>query len=65
MKIYQGAMTSICEMDKAITMQVIVTALTRRGKGTEESPIRVIQEIWTIEGEKIGEYDPVVGRVEQ
>lgn len=40
-------------------MEVIVTNLTRRGNGKND-PIRIIREIWTLDGEKIAEYDCVL-----
>ncbi len=44
---------------KTVTLlQVIVTNIERRGTGEKNSPIRIIREIWTTDGEKIGEYDP-------
>jgi len=43
--------------------EVIITTLTRRGKGTEEDPIRAITEIWDKDtGEKIVEIDPDLPR---
>ena len=46
-------------MDTCEVMQVIRTTLTRRGKGTEGDPIRVITEYWTLDGQKLCEVDPV------
>lgn len=47
-------------MDEVKVMKVIVMTKTRRGgdKNTKD-PIRVITEIFTLDGEKIAEYDPV------
>ena len=39
-------------------MQVVVTSLTLLGDGTPTNPLTHIQEVWTMEGEKIAEYDP-------
>jgi len=38
--------------------ECIITQLTTRGKGTPESPIRKVTEVWNSRGEKIAEYDP-------
>ncbi len=38
--------------------QVIITRLTRRGRGVESDPIRIITEIWDMDGNKITEIDP-------
>ena len=41
--------------------QCVITALSKRGKGIEESPIRRITEVWdAVTGEKIAEYDPLL-----
>jgi len=45
-------------MDTVICKELIVTTLTRRGKGIEHSTIRVITEIWDKDGNKIAENDP-------
>jgi hypothetical protein len=39
-------------------MQVIRTQLLRRGKGTPESPIRIITQYWSMDGELLVEVDP-------
>lgn len=33
----------------------------RKGKGTEENPVRFLDQIWTKDGVKIAEYDPATG----
>lgn len=38
--------------------QVVVTELLRRGRGMEESPIRIIRQVWSMDGLLIAEYDP-------
>jgi hypothetical protein len=38
--------------------ECIITQLTTRGKGTQESPIRKVTEVWNSRGEKIAELDP-------
>lgn len=45
-------------MDTAEVIKVIRTTLTRRGKGTEDSPIRVIEEFWSLDGELLASNDP-------
>ncbi len=46
-------------MDTVDLRQCVITTLTRRGKGKEDSPIRVITEVWDAEtGYKIAEFDP-------
>ena len=44
-------------------MQCIVTNILRRGSGTDGSPIRIIRQVWTLDGELIAERDPL--KVEQ
>lgn len=39
-------------------MEVIVCNMTRRGKGVEGDPIRIITEIYTKDGRLIAEHDP-------
>lgn len=45
-------------MDTVEVKQVIITTILRRGKGIEGDPIRVITQIWSMEGELIVEIDP-------
>ncbi len=46
-------------MNEVKLKQVVITNLTRRGKGVEGDPIRIITEVWDAEnGEKIAENDP-------
>ena len=41
-----------------IVKQCVITQLTVRGKGTPESPIRRVTEVWDVEtGQKIAEND--------
>ena len=48
-------------MDTVELKQCVITTLTRRGKGEEGSPIRIITEVWDAEtGKKIAEYDPLL-----
>jgi len=44
-------------MDTAIVMKVIRTDILRRGKGTKESPIRIIIQYWSLDGELLAEVD--------
>ena len=40
-------------------IQVIVTTLLRRGSGkSEEDPIRIITQYWSLDGELLAEIDP-------
>jgi len=46
-------------MNEVKLKQVIITQILRRGKGTDDDPIRIITEVWDAEtGEKIAENDP-------
>lgn len=45
-------------MDTAKTRTVIETTLARRGAGSDGSPIRVLTQYWTPEGEMLAEIDP-------
>lgn len=38
--------------------EVIISKLTKRGKGLKHSPIRIITEVYEKDGTKIAEYDP-------
>lgn len=46
-------------MADIICKEVIVSKLSRRGKGIDHSPIRVITEVFEKDGTKIAEYDPM------
>lgn len=39
--------------------QVIVCTKGKRGKGTENSPVRCITEVFNLQGKKIAEHDPI------
>lgn len=39
------------------TVTLIRTRLTVRGKGTEDSPLRTIEQYWNMQGELVMEYD--------
>ena len=52
-------------MDTAIVMKVIRTDILRRGKGTSESPIRIIIQYWSLKGELLAEVDAWKERKEQ
>jgi hypothetical protein len=46
-------------MDTCRVIQVIETTLTRRGSGkSEDDPIRVITQYWSLDGELLAEVDP-------
>ena len=45
-------------MDTCRVIEVIETTLTRRGLGKEGSPVRIIVEYWSLDGEKLAEVDP-------
>jgi hypothetical protein len=46
-------------LDQAEVIQVIRTTLQRRGSGkSEEDPIRVITQFWSLDGELLAEVDP-------
>ncbi len=46
------------DFNKDVTIEeVIITRLTRRGNG-KDTPIRIITEIWSKNGDKIAETDP-------
>lgn len=45
--------------DVARVIQVIETTLQRRGTGTEASPIRVVRQYWSLDGQLLAEVDPV------
>lgn len=45
----------------ARVIQVIETDLQRRGSGKDEhSPIRVVRQYWSLEGELLAEVDPLI-----
>ena len=41
-------------------INVIRTTLKRRGEGTEDDPVRMIVQYWTLDGELLFESDPCV-----
>jgi hypothetical protein len=45
-------------MDIARVIEVIETSTLRRGKGTDESPIRIVRQYWSLDGELLAEHDP-------
>ena len=49
----------VMDMDNAKLVTVIVTTLTRRGTGkTSDSPIRVVTQYWSLDGDLLSEVDP-------
>ncbi len=47
-------------MDTVRVIKVVETTLTRRGRGTRDSPVRVVTQYWSLEGELLAEVDPSV-----
>jgi hypothetical protein len=45
--------------DKVFAQQVIICTKQRRGKGSLHSPIRVITEVFDMEGNLIADNDPI------
>lgn len=43
---------------------VIITRLTRRGAGKGADPVRIITQVWTLDGVLVAEQDPVVKKRE-
>ena len=44
--------------EKSVALiQVIRTELSKRGEGTEEDPIRLIIQYWSLDGELLAEVD--------
>ncbi len=46
--------------DTVRMVTLIETTLTRRGKGVEDDPIRIITQWWTPTGELVVERDPYI-----
>ena len=46
-------------MDSARVIQVIESTLLRRGKGTEDDPIRIVTQYFALDGTLLAESDPV------
>ena len=40
-------------------IQVIRTQLEKRGKGTDEDPVRRVTQFWSLGGEFLAEVDPI------
>lgn len=45
-------------MDTVEVIQVIKTTLSRNGKGTETSPVRVVTQYWDMSGKELVSIDP-------
>jgi hypothetical protein len=45
-------------MKPAEVIQVIRTTLLHRGVGTNENPLRVVTQYWSLDGELLWEVDP-------
>ena len=39
-------------------IQVIHTHLARRGRGTDDDPVRIVDQYWTMDGQLLVEFDP-------
>jgi hypothetical protein len=46
-------------MDQVICKELIVATLTRRGKGTVNSPVRIVTQVFEKDGTLVAENDPV------
>jgi len=44
-------------MDTCKVIEVVETSLTRRGKGEEEDPVRIITQYWSKDGTLLAEVD--------
>lgn len=44
-------------------MQVICAEITK-GKGTEENPVRIVIQYWSVDGELLAEVDPFQGNTD-
>ncbi len=44
-------------MDEAKLMQLVVTNILRRGKGEESDPIRLVTQIFLLDGTLVAEVD--------
>jgi hypothetical protein len=54
-----GGLAASKAFDREVAMmQVIVTNILRRGDG-KETPIRIIRQVWTMDGQLIAELDPL------
>ena len=45
-------------MDDVKLIEVIHATNQRRGKGTEDDPVRIIEQFWSTEGKLLAENDP-------
>ena len=48
----------------AILQEVIVSSIARKGDGVE-TPIRVVNQVWTLEGQLIADNDPLSFSIEK
>jgi len=46
------------KIDTVECRELIIATIRRRGKGTDDSPVRIITEIYEKDGTKIAEHDP-------
>lgn len=55
---YKGEFSAEIRSPKEVSIgAVIVTNLTKRGKGTEEDPVRSIEQYWDMKGNLLWERD--------
>jgi hypothetical protein len=45
-------------MSQVEVMQVIRVRLISRGEGTNDDPIRTVDQYWSMDGQYLAEYDP-------
>lgn len=44
-------------MKEVELIQVIRTKITRRGKGTDGDPVRIVEQYWSLTGDLLAEVD--------
>lgn len=58
MQFVHGGPYEPMNMDGVRAIAVIETTITRRGKGVEGDPIRLITQYWSMDGQLLAERDP-------
>jgi hypothetical protein len=48
--------------DTARVIEVIETTIERRGDGVGASPIRIIKQYWSLDGQLLAEVDPCASK---
>jgi hypothetical protein len=56
-KVWLQGLAQHAEENTAKMVQLIETRLRRRGNGTSNDPVRNVVEYWSLDGEKVAEYD--------